>query len=104
MKRFRPISGGIRIYTERIEGDTRGALPRLRGRGEQSHVMLQSLRDLRSILFGARTVLARPYRAQMTRRPLLYSLLAHHGLPSEAALQGSDRIGLASEAALHCSD
>jgi hypothetical protein len=47
MKRFRRISDGIRICTGDREAQnlvvTCGALPRLRGRGEQSEVMRNDL-------------------------------------------------------------
>jgi hypothetical protein len=94
----------------------RGALPRLRGRGEPGEWVTPArplsalyivpeensdrLLALRLASPGSR--LDRCAIEQSSGRALGDGCLpVHHGLASEAALQGADRFGLASEAALH---
>jgi hypothetical protein len=71
---------------ERCPGSPPGALPRLRGRGEQGEIIRLSLPL--SALCIVRGFLARAEEPNRLNAMSLIGSSAHHGLASEAALHG----------------
>jgi hypothetical protein len=96
-------------------GRNRGALPRLRGRGEQgmswgrfrhdlsfvtlrrrpSGLLVRALEELEFMAVSGPVGPIEIDRARITGGRALRPRLAYHGLASEAALHGSDRNGFA---------